>query len=146
MYEAGEVIAANETVWIEKKGARRRMVTIGEVSRRPNGVVVHLEGVDDRTSAESLTGYEIFKAADDARLAAATADDPRSAVGSRVRGPDGKDVGTIRSVYTTPAHVLFGVWTGDREVLVPAVDAWVERIDRSKQEVVLRSIELFGTI
>jgi 16S rRNA processing protein RimM len=109
-----------------------------------NGILVRLSGVEDRTAAEKLRGHFIFVTDADAEPPAAGSVRIDDFVGYEVVDEAGKLRGTIREVYTLPANDMWGVWTGTREVLIPAVAAWVSRVDSAKRRVELtRSEGLF---
>ena len=106
-----------------------------------NGIMVRISDITDRTSAERLRGQFIFvsdEEAEDPEPGAVRVDD---LIGFVVVGPDGKERGVVREVYSLPANDIWSVWTGSKEVLVPAVAAWVDRLDRHGRRVVLTATE-----
>ncbi len=109
-----------------------------------NGILVRLSGVEDRTAAEKLRGHFLFVADADVEPPPAGSVRIDDFVGYEVVDETGKVRGTIQEVYTLPANDMWGVWTGTREALVPAVAAWVSRVDTAARRVVLtRSEGLF---
>lgn len=109
-----------------------------------NGILLRLSGVEDRTAAEKIRGHLVFVADADVEPPPAGSVRLDDFVGYEVVDETGKVRGTIQEVYTLPANDMWGVWTGTREALVPAVAAWVSRVDTAKRRVVLaRSEGLF---
>lgn len=109
-----------------------------------NGILVRLSGVEDRTAAEKLRGHFLFVADTDVEPPPAGTVRIDDFVGYEVVDEAGKLRGTIREVYALPVNDLWGVWTGTREVLIPAVAAWVSCVDTAARRVVLtRSEGLF---
>jgi 16S rRNA processing protein RimM len=99
-------------------GARELVIT---TSRPHQGrVLVHFEGIDDRTAAEALQGLELTGD----RLVGAEAelgDDElwvHEVVGAEVRDRDGTTVGRVVAVEANPAHDLLVL---DGGALVPMV-------------------------
>ena len=104
-------------------------------------LVVRFEGIDDRKSAEAVEGYEIC-------LPRALAPPLPEAVyyhhdilGLRVETETGEGLGEIVDIWPSDAHDLYVVRRDQREWLLPAVEAFVLRIDLEKRVVVVRPIE-----
>jgi 16S rRNA processing protein RimM len=76
---------------------------------------VHLEGIDDRDVAATLTGARIL-----ATPLAADGDDlwVHEMIGAEVVGPDGRAYGTVTAVEANPAHDLLVLDGGG---LIPVV-------------------------
>ncbi len=109
-----------------------------------NGILVRLSEVEDRTAAEKLRGHFLFVADSDVEPPAPGTVRIDDFVGFEVVDELGKIRGTISEVYVLPANDVWGVWTGTREALIPAVAAWVSRVDTPARRVVLtRSEGLF---
>lgn len=56
--------------------------------------------------------------------------------------PAGEKLGTLREVLTTPAHDLYCVATGQREILIPAVNEYVHEVDLQGGRIVVTPPEL----
>jgi 16S rRNA processing protein RimM len=102
-------------------------------------LVAHIEGVDDRTQAEALTGLHV--AIPRGELPAAEVGEFYWAdlVGLEVINEQGVALGTVIEVISTGAHavlkvVQFGV-RGDGERLIPFVDAYVKDVDLSARRI-----------
>ena len=116
-----------------KGGTERRLVVD---SARPHGgrLLVRLDGVADRDSADALRGALFL--VDSAELP--PIEDPdefydHQLEGLRVRTTAGADVGTVAEVLHTAAGELLSVRTEDREVLVPFVGAIVTSVSLADQ-------------
>ena len=116
-----------------KGGTERRFVVD---SARPHGgrLLVRLDGVADRDSADALRGALFL--VDSAELP--PIEDPdefydHQLEGLRVRTTAGDDVGTVAEVLHTAAGELLSVQTEDREVLVPFVGAIVTSVSLADQ-------------
>lgn len=106
-----------------------------------NGIMVRLSGVVDRTSAERLRGHFIFVGdaeAEDPRPGAVRVDD---LIGFTVVDQQGRERGIIGEVFAMPVYDLWSIQTGSKDVLVPAVAAWIASVDRDARRVVLASTE-----
>jgi 16S rRNA processing protein RimM len=117
-----------ETVYV---GAQRTPFRVLGAHEHKRQVLLRLEGLADRTSAEELRGMRLWIPA------AALTPLPRDqyylhdVVGLRVQHINGQPLGTVADVLTTGANDLFVVHdtpTG-AEVLLPVVKAFVKSID-----------------
>lgn len=113
----------DESPWFGKT------VTLKELKWYNDHAVVFLEGIDDRTAAESLVKAILWVDDDkDARPVEEDAWYDHQLVGlSVIRG--GSPVGSVSRVDHFPAQDLLVIDTGDREVLVPFVKAIVTSVD-----------------
>jgi len=116
-----------------KDGAERPLIV---ASARPHGgrLLVRLDGVVDRDSADALRGALFL--VDSADLP--PIEDPdefydHQLEGLRVRTTAGIEVGTVAEVLHTAAGELLSVRTEDREVLVPFVGAIVASVSLADQ-------------
>lgn len=124
-----EAVAAYGLVESED-GARALSLTV--VRRTGKGeVVVRVTGVDDRTTAEALTGMRFYVARD--RLP--PPDDPEEyyhadLVGLAAVGSDGRTLGTVRAVHNFGAGDLLEIAGADGSaVMVPFTRAVVTAVD-----------------
>lgn len=61
-------------------------------------------------------------------------------IGLAVETGDGRRVGTVRDVIETGANDVYAVDAGDREILIPAVDHIVRRVDVAGGRIVIEAI------
>ncbi|MFQ5656200.1 MAG: ribosome maturation factor RimM [Candidatus Methylomirabilales bacterium] len=116
-------------------------VLLKEVRPHRDLLVVRFEGIDDRKSAEAVKGYEIC-------IPRALAPPLPEAVyyhhdilGLRVETETGEGLGEIVDIRPSHAHDLYVVRRDQGEWLLPAVGAFVLRIDLEKRVMVVRPIE-----
>jgi len=121
-------------------------VVLQEVSARPNGVVVFFEDCSTRSAAEHLRDHYLFIRQQESLPPQDGQPRIHELVGCTVETAEGQKLGRVTNVYDIPAYRLIGVTRvkGGGEVLVPYVDAWIDRMDRENRCVVLTSDELFG--
>lgn len=114
-----------------------KSVTVRELKWMNSHPVLFVEGVDDRTTAESLARAILW--IDQDATAAPEEDDAwfdHQLVGLEVFR-DGAVVGRVARVDHLPAQDLLVIGTGDREVLVPFVKAIVPEVDVKAGRVVV---------
>jgi 16S rRNA processing protein RimM len=94
-------------------------------------LLLHFEGVDDRSGAEALRGTLLSTEVDE-QASPADPDEyyDRQLIGLSVRTVDGTDIGTLTDIAHLPSQELLVVTGADRsEVLVPFVEAIVTAVD-----------------
>jgi len=93
------------------------------------GVVAALESVDDRTAAESVTGW--FVAAPREALPRPGKDEYYWAdlIGLRVIGNGGVALGVVSKLLETGAHAVLEIEDGETQRLIPFVAAFVRQVD-----------------
>lgn len=101
------------------------------------GIVAALEGIGDRTAAESIHGC--YVAAPREALPQPAKDEYYWAdlVGLRVVGNDGVALGVVRGLIETGAHDVLEVVDGDMERLIPFVGAYIKTVDIPGKEILV---------
>ena len=114
-----------------------KTLTVSELRWYNQAPVIFLEGIDDRTKAESLIKAILLVQADTTILP--TESDAwydHQLVGLKVYR-DGKDVGEVIRVDHLPSQDLLIVKSGETEVLVPFVKAIVPEVDIKAGKVIV---------
>jgi len=103
---------------------------VKEISIRGNTAYLQLDGIDTLEQAEALKGSGLF-------LPLSVLPDPgegrfyiHEAFGFRVVDRKEGDLGVFAGVVESPGQTLAQVREGSREILVPLVAPFIERIDR----------------
>jgi 16S rRNA processing protein RimM len=112
---------------------------VTEVSAGRSGQVrMTLAGVESRDSAESLRGRLVV--VDATQLTELPEGEYYSyqLVGCRIEGEDGREIGTVREVWSTGAHDVFVVEdeNGVRH-LIPAAESLLREIDIARRRIVI---------
>lgn len=114
-----------------------KTVTVKELRWYNSQPVLFLEGVDDRTQAETLI-KAILLVQQDLDLAPTEPDAwyDQQLVGLKVYR-DGKDIGTVARVEHLPAQDLLVISYQDTEVMVPFVKQLVPEVNIAENQVVI---------
>jgi 16S rRNA processing protein RimM len=93
--------------------------------------IVRIEGITDRTAAEALKGMEIYITPEDLEELPEGEHYVRDIIGYTVRDiASGTDIGTLNDVIQNTAQSVLDIRTAEgKQVLVPAVDAFMRGID-----------------
>ena len=116
--------------------AKEKIETVCENARyQSDKLVVKFEGIDDRTQAEFLKGMEIYLSEDQLDELPEGEHYVRDIVGYSVFDVASKsEVGKLTDVLQNTAQSLLEVKTADgKQVLIPAVDAFLKQIDDEKE-------------
>ncbi len=116
---------------------RARAIEILSARPHQDGMLLTIDGVGDRTTAEGLRGAEI--AVLRAELVPLGADTfyVFEIIGMRVRTEDGRILGTVAQVMRGSANDVYVVTDGTREVLLPALRQVVLKVDRPAGEILV---------
>ena len=106
--------------------------------RHGPAVVLSLAGCDTVRAAQALVGWLVAIPAEDALPAGPGRFYPWQLAGCRVETEDGRVVGTVTGIETSPAHDLWVIEVGGHEHLVPAVPDIVLELDLPGRRVVIR--------
>lgn len=124
-----------------RHGGCTREIGVRRVRGKGRSILLKLEGVDDRTSAEALRGAEIGVRREDVWPVPEDTYYVFELIGCRVVSETGRDVGVIDDVWKMPANDVFAVTSGSREVLIPVVKSVVRKIDLERKVVVIEEME-----
>ena len=107
--------------------------------------VIRLEGITDRNMADELRGMEIYIRADQLEELPAGEHYVRDIIGYKVTDlASGKDVGILKDVIQNTAQSILDVESEEgKQVLIPAVDAFLKCIDDEKEVIEVELIPGF---
>lgn len=128
-------------VWV---GADSHAVTERNVERasvEARGVRLKLEGIDDRTAAEHARGLILFVDEADSVRPEKGRYFVHDVIGLFVRDEQGNELGTLEDVLQYPAHDIYVVRGGGREIQIPAVKEFITAIDIHARSMTVRLIE-----
>ncbi|MBR0374904.1 MAG: 16S rRNA processing protein RimM [Mogibacterium sp.] len=104
--------------------------------------VVRLDRVTTRDAAEALNGREVYIHEDDLVPLPEGEYYFRDLIGLRVVDrQSGEDIGVLEDIIENPAQNIYVVVRDNREVLIPAVDAFVKEIDPAQGVIWIELIE-----
>lgn len=129
------------TVFVGRHEGRVAKRAIERVCIEDRGIRMKLAGVDDRTTAQQLVGAYLF--VDDAHRAQLPSGRyfVHEVLGLQVVDQQGRELGTVAEVMKMPAHDVYVVRRGKKELLLPAVKEYITRIDLDARTMQVRLIE-----
>ena len=123
-------------VWhVGGKGPWRQLKLL-EGKAHGHYLLAHLEGVDDRDAAEALMGMDVAVPREDMPEAEEGEYYWDDLVGLEVVNGEGVVFGRVAGLLETGAHDVLQV-NGERERLIPFVDAYVREVDLAAGRIVV---------
>ena len=122
------------TVWVGLDRLTGRLVQIVSAKRQePKGLfLVRLEGIDDRNSAESLIGLNLYGKSEQREALSEDEYFVEDLLGMVVIDRAGHDLGCLTTVH---AGVANDVYETDNGLLIPAVKAFIDKIDMESRRI-----------
>ena len=124
-----------------RHGGSTEEVSVEAVRRDGKKILIKIEGIDDRTAAETLKGAELGVRRRDVYPVPEDTYYVFDLVGCKVVGKEDKYIGMIDDVLKMPASDVFAVRTEAGEALIPAVKSIVKEIDLENRVVKIEEIE-----
>ena len=103
-------------------------------------VICSLEGIDDVNEAMRYKNKTVFIDRADAKLPAGGYF-IQDIIGATVMDDKGSIVGTLKEVLDLPGNDVYVVKGAEREILIPAVPAFVLKVDADKGIILVRMME-----
>lgn len=104
-------------------------------------LVMSLQGVTSRTAAEALKGYEICIPRDAAPALPDATYYHDDILGLKVQTETGEALGEIVDIWSSEAHDLYVIRRDGGEWLLPAVRAFIVRVELENRVMVVRPIK-----
>jgi 16S rRNA processing protein RimM len=123
-------------VWRLGKAGKWQAFEVIEAKVHSQSLVVQLDGIDDRNAAEAVTGMDIAVARGELPPTEENEFYWDELVGLTVVNKSGETLGKVSGILETGAHDVLKVM-GEREHLIPFVEAIVGEVDRAAGKIVV---------
>lgn len=130
-----------KNTFVGKNETETEQRAIDSVRKRGNDIYIKLQGVDDRTAAESFKNLYVFVEESEKKLPPKEKFFIDDLVGCMLVNEKGKQLGDVISVDALPAQMVYTVKTEQGNVMFPAVPEFVLSVDVEKKEIVVRPPE-----
>lgn len=136
-----ELFEQYRSLYIEKEGGEGKWIGVERGRTRGNQIILKLSGINNRNGAESLRGALLKVGRDDCLPIPEDTYYVFDIVGLSVRTTQGEIIGSVVDVLKMPAQDLYVVDNGEKEVLIPAVKAFIKKVDIQEGQIVIEPIE-----
>ncbi len=136
--ESVETFSPGRTVLLKYENDAGKTYTINKVWPHKKGILLNLNGIDNRTLAENLMGYNIMI---DREQLPEPDDDSwywEDLIGLDVHDEKKGFIGNITQIFPTGANDILVVTLNDQETLVPMHEQFVASVDLQKRLVSVR--------
>jgi len=106
-----------------------------------SNILVKLQGMNDRSSAEKVIGLIVFVDEPDVQPLHDGSYFIHEIIGCSVYSPDGVPWGVIEDVYRTPAQDLWVIRYRGTLHMIPAVKEFVKNVDVQNKKIIIEMIE-----
>jgi 16S rRNA processing protein RimM len=139
--DAHDRFADLKSVWVgfDESGTKRSDIVKVRIDAKK--VVIGLRDIETADAAAELRGQYVFVPKENAvrpRKGSYFVDD---IIGCEVFTEEQKAVGVVKDVFSLPANDVWSVWNGEKEMLIPAVQAIVRAVDTGKKRIVIHAVE-----
>jgi len=124
--DAKTLLGYSRYVIVDNQGLLSPVLEVHKTRLQGKTIVVKLEGVDDRNTAEELHGKGILVKKDDLPQLAEDEYYWYQLLNLPVTTADGQKIGTIASIFSNGAQDVMVVKDGATELLVPMVDSIIK--------------------
>lgn len=123
-----------------RRGSEITELGVESVRWKGKSVLLKLEGIDDRTSAERFSRWEVGVRKADVYPVPEDTYYVYDLIGCRVVGGSGREIGVVEDVMKMPANDVFVVRSNDREHLIPVIRSVVKRVDLEEKTILIEEI------
>lgn len=106
--------------------------SLKEARPHKKGWLLKFEGLESLTEAEQFLKHDLLS---ESVILAEGQFWVRDLVGMDVVTEEGERLGTLKDVLDSPAQDLFMVWTGKKEILLPALKSVIRNVDHANRRI-----------
>ena len=123
------------------QGEEMKTLLISEGKVQAHSVLLHFHGVDNRQQAEAISGCSLYIEQKDLQALPEGEYYWYQLIGSRVYNDQGRFLGILEEIFSTPAHDIWVIRDDKKEILLPAVEDFVISVDLPQREIRIRDLE-----
>jgi 16S rRNA processing protein RimM len=138
-----ESFSAGRTVYLSQ-GQEMKALLISEVKMHTHSLLLHFQGLDNRLQAEAICGSSLYLKERDLQALPEGEYYWYQLIGSRVYNDQGRFLGIMEEIFSTPAHDIWVIRSDQKELLLPAVEDFVISVDLPQGEIRIRDLDDFS--
>jgi 16S rRNA processing protein RimM len=129
------------TVWIGRDETAEQYRLIKKIRMQGSGLVIQCEGIETRSEAERCIGNFLFVDREHRITLPPRTWFISDIIGMTVTDEDGATIGSITDVLQLPAHHVYVIQQGKREILIPAVPSVIQSVDIERRLMVIHVLD-----
>ena len=114
---------------------------INSVREGKNCILVTIEGIEDMTAAERMKNVYLYAKREDFPALPEGEYYLIDLIGLSAVTVDGEEIGLVSDIQEKAAQNLLVIKKGDKEILIPKCDAFVNRVDLEEKKIFITPIE-----
>ncbi|RJP73627.1 MAG: 16S rRNA processing protein RimM [Candidatus Zixiibacteriota bacterium] len=130
-----------QTLIIVREGGRRDEYTVERFRIMTDYVILKLTGVNDRDQAEEFRDLAVMVRPEQLPEPGEGEYFIRDLIGLQVFSEQGEPLGELADVLELPAHDVYQVISGARELLIPAIADVVQEINLERRVMIVRLLD-----
>jgi len=123
------------------QGEEMKALLISEGKVQAHSLLLHFQGLDNRQQAEAISGCSLYIEQKDLQALPEGEYYWYQLIGSRVYNDQGRFLGILEEIFSTPAHDIWVIRDDKKEILLPAVEDFVISVDLPQREIRIRDLE-----
>jgi 16S rRNA processing protein RimM len=137
---SGESFKPGARIYVRQDQDQTAFV-ISEAKARDNHFILRFSGVEDRQAAEALVGRSLYVREESLGKLPEGEYYWYQLIGLRVVSEEGRFLGCLEEVISTPAHDVWVARTPGKEYLIPAVAEVILSVDQGEGEIKVRALQ-----
>jgi 16S rRNA processing protein RimM len=129
------------TVWIGRDETAEQCRSIIKIRMHGSGLVIQCEGIETRSEAERYVGHFLFVDKEHRITLPPQTWFISDIIGMTVTDEDDATIGSITDVLQLPAHHVYVIQQGKREILIPAIPSVIQSVDIERRVMVIHVLD-----
>ncbi len=139
--ESPHVLESLQDVYVKHGDRSPDLYKIRKIAFKKKIFSLEIEGVEDIDTARALTGCQVFIPFDKLEKLSEGEYYWRDIAGLEVFTEDGRKLGEIENIFNTGSNDVYVCTGGEREILLPAIEDVIKKIDLEKGFMVVELLE-----
>jgi len=139
--ESQEVLDNLTEVWIGRKVQEKVKLPLGSVQAKGECFILKFGGIEDQDAASKLVGSSLWIPLEKMKKLPDGQYYWREIIGLQVITEEGQILGRIDSVFPTGSNDVYVCRGGEKEILLPAIEDVVRKIDIGCKTIVVRLLK-----
>jgi 16S rRNA processing protein RimM len=140
--ERPDMLGSLKEIFLKRQNQPIDLFKVKYINIAKNGVfLLDLEGIEDLDSSGALIGSDVLVSQDKLEELSEGEYYWEDIIGLEVLTEDDRKIGRVESIFPTGSNDVYVVSGGEREILLPAIDEVIKKIDLEKGIVVVNLLD-----
>lgn len=139
--ESPHVLESLQDVFVQRRDRGPDFYQIKDIKVAKKSFFLELDGIENSDTAELLVGCHVLISSDKLEALPEGEYYWRDIIGLEVHTEDGKMLGKIEHIIATGSNDVYVCTGGEREILIPAIEDVIKKIDLSEGIMIVELLE-----